>query len=396
MLLNHEESLNKKKIKVIEFFSFLTGFAQAVMAYIMSSYFKESLHTENFGIYYSIAYILVLISLLNFHKIIKKFGKSDVFFATFLAKIIILGFLSTSLPSIFGAVLLVLYIILGSVNAVSLDSILESFSVDGKSGRIRGMHLMILDAGFVLGPILSTQLLEAFNFQVVFVASLVIDAAALLFMSFGLGKINEKFRRRETIINLIKKAFKRKDIMRIYYISFVLEFFYTLMVIYTPIYLLDLGMSWEKIGIIFTIMLLPFVILPYPAGFLADKKWGEKNLLIGAIFIMGVSTFYIYFINSTTILIWSSIMFATRIGASLIQTLRDSYFYKRIDGKDVDLIDFYRTSLPVAYMLAPAVSAVALLMGFPLKMMFIIVAVVVLSALYPAFRLANNHCEADV
>jgi MFS family permease len=394
MSLNHVEALNKKKIKVIETFSFLTGFAQAVMAYIMSSYFKESLGTENFGIYYSIAYVLVLVSLLNFHKILKKFGKSDVFFATFLAKIIILAFLATVAPSFSGAILLVLYIFMGSVNAVSLDSILESCSVDAKSGRIRGMHLMILDAGFLLGPILSTQLLEGFNFQVVFVASLVIDVAAILFMSLGLGKINEKFRQRETIINLLKKAFKRKNIIRIYYISFVLEFFYALMLIYTPIYLLNLGVSWEKIGIIFTIMLIPFVILPYPAGFLADKKWGEKKLLIAAIFIMGVSTFYIYFIHSTEIWIWALAMFATRIGASLIQTLRDSYFYKRIDGKDVDLIDFFRTAMPVAYILAPAVSAVALLF-FPLKAMFLIVGIVVLSALYPAFRLVNNHCEAD-
>jgi len=388
----HEEILDKKKIKLIGFISFFMGFAQAVMAYIISSYFKESLGTENVGIFYSLAYVVVFIILLNFHKIIKRFGKSNVFFFTLIIKLVTLAFLATIQPSWWGIGFLVAYIITAQINWVVLDIILESFSVDNRSGRIRGVHWMIIDAGFLLGPILSTQILERFNFQIVFLISLIIECLVVFLAVEGFKRINHKFEGRVTIKELINKVIQKKNILRIYYISFILDFFYAIMVIYVPFYLRDLGISWEQIGYIFTVMLIPFVIFPIPVGYLADKYLGEKEMLIGSIILMGISTLLVYFTVTLSIYTWAAILFMTRIGASIIQTLRDSYFYKRIDGRDVDIIDFYRTSIPAAYILAPMISALILLF-FPLKMMFFVLALVIFSSLYPAFRIVDNKGE---
>ena len=54
---------------------------------------------------------------------------------------------------------------------------------------------------------------------------------------------------------------------------------YAWMVIYTPLHMLDLGFTWEEIGQIFTIMLIPFVLVEYPAGWLADKYIGETEMM---------------------------------------------------------------------------------------------------------------------
>jgi MFS family permease len=175
----------------------------------------------------------------------------------------------------------------------------------------------------------------------------------------------------------------------------VLEFFYTLMVIYSPIYLLNLGYSWENIGLIFTAMLVPFVLLQYPAGFLADKKMGEKELLIASIMVMAVSTIVIYFIGTGTVLIWAIVLFATRIGAALIEILRDSYFFKRIDAGDVDMIHFFRTAIPLA-VIASSVLSSFMLFVLPIKYVFLLIGVIVFSALYPAFKLVDNRCEAEL
>ena len=390
----HEETLDKKKIKLIGFISFFMGFAQAVTAYILSSYFKEALGTENVGIFYSLAYVVVFIILLNFHKIIKRFGKSNAFFFTLIIKLVTLAFLATMQPSWWSIGLLVAYIITAQINWVVLDIILESFSVDNRSGRIRGVHWMIIDAGFLLGPILSTQILERYNFQIVFLISLIIECLVIFLAVEGFKRINHKFEGRVTIKELINKVIKKKNILRIYYISFILEFFYAIMVIYVPFYLRDLGISWEQIGYIFTVMLIPFVIFPIPVGYLADKYLGEKEMLIGSIILMGISTLLVYFTVTLSIYAWAGILFMTRIGASIIQTLRDSYFYKRIDGRDVDIIDFYRTSIPAAYILASMISALILLF-FPLKMMFFVLALVIFSSLYPAFQIIDNKGEKE-
>jgi MFS family permease len=388
----HDEKLDSVRIKITSFISFLMGFAQAAMVYVLSSYFKLASGTENVGIFYAVVYVIVLLILLNFHKVVRKLGKATVYYLAVLIKIIVLVFLVMLAPSKLGMIFLMVYIIAGALEWTSLDVILESFSKDTMSGRIRGFHLTVLNAGFVFGPFVSTYILDKIGFQSVFIFSLIFNSLVFTLSLMSFNKINHKFEQKLKTSELLKKVIARKNVMRIYYISIVLEFFYSVMVIYTPIYLRDLGFSWGNIGLIFTVMLIPFVLFSYPIGYLADKKTGEKELLIFSLFVMGISTATLYFIGSADILIWSIVLFATRIGASFIGVLQDSYFYKRIDGCDVDIIDFFRTSIPVGY-ITGAIFSSFIIFFLPIKAVFILAGLVILSALYPAFKLKDNQCE---
>mgnify|MGYP000974520694 CR=1 FL=1 len=391
----HDEQLNSKKIKLINFISFLIGFSQATVVYVFSTYFKDSSGTENVGIFYFVAYLFVLIFLLNLHKAVRKLGKSNVFYFSILAKIVVMVFLILLPPSWYSIPFLALYMVLVALIWTSLDVILESFSADKVSGRVRGLHLTIFNAGFLLGPLVSSQLMSNIGFSGIFLFSLVVDAFVLVFSLIGFRNVNHVFKQKLGVIEVIRKVFKRKDVMRIYWVSFALEFFYALMIIYTPIYLLDLGMSWQQIGLIFTLMLLPFVLIQYPAGILADKKMGEKELIIFAIVFMVLATLSVFFLNSMSVLVWGSVLFATRIGAALVEILRDSYFYKRIDGHDVDLINFFRTATPLGYIMAAIFSSV-LLFFLPLKFVFILIALILFLSLYQAIKLDDNKCEKEI
>jgi MFS family permease len=388
----HDEKLDSVRIKITSFISFLMGFAQAAMVYVLSSYFKLASGTENVGIFYAVVYVIVLLILLNFHKVVRKLGKATVYYLAVLIKIIVLVFLVMLAPSKLGMIFLMVYIIAGALEWTSLDVILESFSKDTMSGRIRGFHLTVLNAGFVFGPFVSTYILDKIGFQSVFIFSLIFNSLVFTLSLMSFNKINHKFEQKLKTSELLKKVIARKNVMRIYYISIVLEFFYSVMVIYTPIYLRDLGFSWGNIGLIFTVMLIPFILFSYPIGYLADKKTGEKELLIFSLFVMGISTATLYFVGSADILIWSIVLFATRIGASFIGVLQDSYFYKRIDGYDVDIIDFFRTSIPVGY-ITGAIFSSFIIFFLPIKAVFILAGLVILSALYPAFKLKDNQCE---
>jgi MFS family permease len=391
----HKEKLDENKIRLMTFIAFLMGFTQAILAYIMSSYFKLSIGTENVGIFYAVSYIIFLVILLNLHKFVKVLGKANVFYFSLLAKLFVIFGLILSGPSKIGIALMILYIIFGSIEWVVLDIIIEGVSTDRMSGRIRGVHLTILNAGFLFGPFVSTYVLDNMGFSGVFIFSLIFNIFVFIFALIGFRNANEKFEQKLEAMDVLKKVFARKNIMRIYYISFVLEFFFALMIIYTPIYLLDLGFSWGEIGKMFTVMLIPFVIFQYPAGLLADKKTGEKELLFLSLLIMGASTMLIYFMGTGSVAKWALILFFTRIGASLIEILRDSYFYKRIDCRDVDVIDFFRTSMPVAYIFATILSAFVFLF-FPIKYVFILTGAIVLSALWPAFYLTDNKSEKEM
>jgi MFS family permease len=238
-------------------------------------------------------------------------------------------------------------------------------------------------------------LLSKFGFDGLFFTAMVMYMIIFIIGLVGLRGANHKFQQKLTISDLVRKIFVNRDVMKIYAISFVLEFFYALMVVYTPLYLLDRGLSWNQIGVIFTIMLVPFVILQYPLGLLADKKLGEKEMLIAGLIIMGVSAGSVFFITSSAVWVWGAVLFATRIGAAIIEILRDSYFYKKIDGRDMDVISFFRTACSVGYISGAALSAL-LLVVFPMKYVFLLVAAVTLAGLYPALHLIDNKCEAEM
>ncbi len=385
----HKEHLDRKKTRTINYISFFLGFSQAVLIYVMSSYFRQASGSENVGGFYFIAYAILLAILLNLHKLTRILGKTSIFLVILMLKIVSLIFLANSHPSVWGIFVLMLYVIFSGLEWVSLDTILETFSCDKESGRIRGKHLTVLNAGFLLGPFISTQLLGKFDFSGVFIFLLFFNILVFFYATFKLRDTNEKPMTDISVTNLIRKVVKRKNVMAIYYISFVLEFFYALMIIYMPLHLLDIGLSWSQIGIIFSVMLLPFVFLQYPMGFLADKKMGEKKLLIFALFIMAFASVAVFLTHSSSVLVWSVVLLLTRVGAAMVEILRDSYFYKRIDGDDVDLIGFFRTAMPVGYILAASLSF-ALLLFLPLSAIFLLSALVIFSALIPAYYLAEN------
>jgi MFS family permease len=391
----HSERLNPEKIKLINFISFLNGFSWAMAAYILSSYFMKASGTQNVSIFYLLAYSLILASLLNFHKLVRFLGKSQIFYTLLILQAIILAILSFVGISNTGIILLIVYLATSFLISTSCDILLESFSEDKMSGRIRGFNLMILNVGLLMGPYLSTQILDSLGYKGIFLIKLVITMFIFMVAYFGLNKFNKKCEYSNTVAGLVKSVIKRKDVMRIYSISFVLEFFYAIMVIYTPIYLQQLGMTWEQIGPLFTIMLIPFVLIQYPLGIVADKKFGEKELIITALCIMIPSVLIINFIDSTDFLSWAVVLFMTRIGAATLEIMRESYFYKRVDGDDVGIIDFFRTASPLAYVTASIITAV-MLFWLPIKSLFILLTAVLIIGLYPASKLIDNPGESEM
>lgn len=391
----HIEHTDGKKLELLSFISFLFGFSQAILAYVIADYFKEAFGSTNVSVFYFISYSVSLVVILNMHKIIKQLGKATTIMFFLFLQVCSLTFLIFSRPSLIGVSLLMAYIISSYLAWVMLDIILEDYSEDKKSGRIRGMHLTILNAGFLIGPFISTQVLGKFGFNGLFFVSMLISMFMFVVSILGLRGVNQRFGQNLTVIDLAKKIFVNHDVMKIYIVSLALEFFFALMVIYTSLHLLEIGMSWSKIGIIFTIMLVPFVILGYPVGLLADKKFGEKEMIIFGLILMAISSGSIFFISSTSIWVWSLVLFMTRIGATIIETLRDSYFYKKIDGRDVDIISFFRTTPSVAYIFATMISAFVLIF-FPLKSIFLVVAFFVALAIFAAVKLIDNKGEAEI
>jgi len=390
----HQEDFNPKKIQLILFISFLMGFSVSLTAFVTSNYYKLAWSTDSVGLFYILPHAIGLLFLLNINKLIVRFGKSFMLLSSYVVQMVLLFALALSGVSHIGSYYLMAYVLFVTVVWLNLDIILESFSIDKASGQIRGIHLTITNIGFILGPVVSTMILDKFAYEHLFFVVLFLNMLMFILGIIGLRKVNHVPEKSMTVREIFRTVRKRKDVGFIYWVSMTLSMFYALMVIYTPIYLLDLGLTWGEIGMIFSLMLIPFVLFQYPAGRLADKRMGEKELIIFALAVMSISTFAIYFIESLSVAVWAAVLFTTRIGASLLEILRDSYFYKKIDGSDVAMISFFRTGRPMGYIIASALSVI-FLQFFSVKIVFILLTLILFIGFYPALRLTDNKAENE-
>ena len=141
--------------------------------------------------------------------------------------------------------------------------------------------------------------------------------------------------------------------------------------------------------IIIPISILPFVMFEYILGKLADTRYGEKEILIIGFIITAISTFSISFITSSSVIIWTSVLFCTRIGASFIEIMTETYFFKKIDATDAHLIGYYRNVRPLAYLIAPLV-ATGVLFIFGYQYLFTVLSVIMVYGIYHASQIVDT------
>lgn len=388
----HSENFDKNKVNLINIIAFALGFLDAFLIYILSSYFSGITGSDNVGIFYLVAYSGVLGVLFFLQPLIRRIGKAHTLYLSLGVTVLMGALLARMEPSWLSIGMMLVFIVATNTTWVALDILLESFSMDQMSGRIRGLHLTIMNAGLLLAPFLSTRVLDRAGFSGVFFLLLIGYSVIFLVTILSFRRNNVVFLEKLRLRDTFGKMLWEKNLLFIYSVSFAMEFFYALMIVYTPLHLRSLGFSWEEIGILFTVMLVPFVLLQYPLGMLADRRLGEKELLITSLLITLVSTISLWWLDTSGLAVWGTVLFCTRVGIAGIEILRDSYFYKQIDGNDMDVIAFFRTARPVANIVGAVLMAVALSF-FPIKSAFILVAAVLIVALVGAFLLEDTQSE---
>lgn len=395
MTLKHKEKLNNPAIRTLDISSFILGISAALILYLESDYFKTATRSDNVTVFFIVAYAITLALIFNWHYLISRFGKKRVFLGNLFVKAMVVVVLASLPVGKIGILFLMGYIILTVLSWIDIDILLEACSRDRKTGRIRGAYLTIMNAGYLVAPLFAGFILNKYGFQPVFLTAAMLILVVWVICFFKLRNIDGSQAEGIDFVSLLRKLSGRKNVLRIYYVSFLLEFFYALMIIYTPLYLLELGFSWAEIGKIFTIMLLPFVLLQYPAGYLADKKFEERDMIIFSLVLMSLTTAAVFLISSKNILLWAVVLFCTRIGASLIEILRDSYFYKRIDCRDVDIINFFRSVRPMAYIIGLMI-ATPVVYFFHIRYIFPLVSIGVLTGILAAKNMASSRLAPRV
>ena len=356
----------KKILRILYISMFFSSFHYYIFLYIQSTFLSRYVSENYLSLIYGIGAIISLITLFFVPKI---FGRiSDRRFTLILISIEALICLTLAFGQL--AFLIIFAFIfqqaLIPVLAFALDVLLEDYSKNRDVGLIRGISFTASNIALVSSPILAGYLGTKYGFGIIFYLS-ILFLFPLFILVFRLRKnLHEPTYHNQSIIETVIKIHndfseRSRDIQLIFKVNFLLQFFYTWIVIYSPLYLLHQGFNWGQIGIIFSIMLLPFLLFELPLGRIADRWLGEKEILAIGFAILGASTIAIAFVHSQSMLVWATVLFMTRVGASCIEIMSETYFFKQIHKDDAPIISLFRFTRPLSLLVAPIAAAFTIL-----------------------------------
>lgn len=367
----------------------------AFAAYVNSTYLSLFVGEEGVGLVYSGAALATIFAIFFATPILSRYGnlKTTAWLSSAaLIVTIILGFATRDALVV---ALFILYYVFGIVIRLDIDLYLESLSNDRDTGGIRGVFLTFANVAWLLSPILAGAVLDGGRYWAVYLVAGLSLAPLIYLSNYKLKPIAPPEKRRLHIFRLLKKLLIKPsgnylEIRKIILVDLLLNIFFAVMVIYTPIYLHQhLGFDWTDLGVVFTMMLLPFVLLEYPLGRLADTKLGQKEILVAGIAILITATLMLSFIGGSSLVVWGVALFMTRVGAASIEAMKETHLFKKIDEKNGDVVSLSRLMIPLSYIIGPILAS-AYLFIFPYQYIFLALAIFMLLAFVPALTLKDT------
>jgi MFS family permease len=347
------------------------------------------------GAIYMLASIMTIVGLFMAPRVLRRIGNYRATLFAFLAHMLMLLLLSATENGLFVIPLFVIEAALMSLLFFNLDIFLESYTKDEHTGVIRGIFLTVGSISWLLPPMLAGTIIENYGYSLAYFSGAIILIPALILLVVYMRNFKDLAYDDAPLLPSRSQLQQNPDVWHGLACTFFLQFFYAWMIIYAPIFLHDhVGFSWGDIGLMLTLALTPFVLLPSPLGWLADNVMGEKELLVLGFLLMAVTSFVIphLALASSAFMTWVIVLFVGRCGAATVEAMAEIYFFKQIDGHNAGLMGYFRRMRPMAFIAAPLIASILFQFDwFSFEMLFSILGIIMLGALYFPMRLKDTR-----
>ena len=382
-------------MRILFFATFIFSFHVALNAYINSTFIATALGENLVGIVYGLAALLSLFGLTYAPSILRKIGAKRSVLATLLTAATALVLLRITQTPSFVLPLFILYLSMNTLTFFVFDILVEHFSKKTNVGHMRGAYLFATNIAWVFAPLIAGRLVTTGGMPLLYGIGVLLMLVVATAIVFGLQKYHDVSYERKSLNETFLLLREQPGIRRVIILNFALQFFYAWMVIYTPLYLTEtIGLSWESTGIIFTIMLLPFVLIQYPLGALVDKGIPMHKLMAIGFGISAIATGLLAWTTTPAVLVWAVLLFFTRVGASIIEASAEFYFFKHVSDKDTHFLRLFRDMSPLAYLIAPPLASIVLYFSTE-KTLFIILAVFFIAIIPYTLRISYEKTNTQ-
>ena len=238
-------------IGVVGFFSALHA---SLPTYFNSSFLGTFADENTVSLIYLIISLVTIVGFLSMHTILQKLGNLRTSLLLIMAQIAIFyGLITATSPNVI-TVLFIAGMSIVSLIALTVDIFLQKNTEIGHTGSVRGIFMTVVNAAWILGPLIGGMLIIENDYKGVYIGSFAILFPLLYLVYKNFNNFKDPHYVNFSAFQTLSRILKNRDINSIFIINTVLQTFYAWMTVYTPVYLHNvIGFDWKEISIIFTI-----------------------------------------------------------------------------------------------------------------------------------------------
>ncbi len=384
----HEPTeLPRRKIKFwfVYLLAVVFNFHTLVVSYTSPTYLGEFIDLKHIGLLYSIGSIGSLLLFIFLPSVLKRFGNFLVTIALMIISIGTLALMGIGVSAPLVVVGLVLFLIINPLIYLNIDIFTETLigKNEGATGHVRGMTLSLMSLAALCAPLTISYLVGDGNNlgQLYFIAIGVGVVFSLIVITAFRGFVDPLYHKMQ-LRPLLRQCWQSKALKLVLSTHFLLQVFFTWTVVYFPLYLASvIHLPWSSIGAIIAAGLLAYVLFEYPIGILADNYFGEKEMMAVGFLILALTVSSISFVATTALIPWMVLMFISRIGASMVEVTTESYFFKKVNGQDANLMSVFRLTRPLAVLAGSLLGSICLAI-MPFHLAFIVLGLVMVIGIF--------------
>lgn len=373
--------------------TFLSALVIGLPLYIGTLFLSTIVNVSAIPYIYLIGYLVGMVAVLNMANIIEKYHKRFFYTSLYITISLVCFAIAFSPEKEVTVVLFICYLILTSLLYGSMSLIAEGVTRQEKLiGHVRGTQITIFSFGILASPFLAASFTSLGGYNLLFAATGILAIPMIFFANQFVSHTREAKPKSIHIINAIKKAFDNTDLRGALFGLVSLELFYSVMVIFGAVLVVTKGFDLiTYLSVVLPIALLPLVILPHTLGAVADNKFGEKEMMIVGMIIISLSLVLFILNDSKSLYLLTGILLFSRIGASMLETMVNAYYFKKIDQSEVALNSVF---VATRFMSISAVAVIAILMGINsvenISKLFIVIAVIIFFLSYYVFQIKDT------
>ncbi len=373
------------KLAIVLFvLSLAFSFTDTIWAVYLDSF------VHNISIVGFISAFLTLVSFASFFFIttlIERSSKTKLF--SFSLVLFFVSYLLFAINTNFYFVVLiaVLVTVLHTLRITSFGILVKEDSGKRQLSRNEGLMYTFMNLAWLVGPLIAGIISERYGISLIFVLSAVFILVSLLF--FKISRIRDPgIREKEhpDVLKNFRDFFKDKDRRLAYLLGGGVNFWWSLIYIFIPVFIVEKGLHIKWVGYFLFAVAVPLIAFSYHFSKLAGKVGFKKIFKIG--FLIPCLMAIICFFVGNIYLILLALAFAS-IGLSMLEATTESYFFDILKGKEeLRFYGPYNTTIDSNHFVSRLFPSL-LLLFLPFKFIFLFYGLAMFGFFLFSFKVKN-------